>query len=64
MPLVTSEFEAELVRRRVKKWEFAAAHGIRADKLSVLLRDPTLPDSFLETLDRIAPVAREEAAAS
>jgi len=29
-----------------------------------MLQCPALPDEFMETLDRIAPVKREEAAAS
>lgn len=58
----TSWFVGELHAREVSKGDFARAHGITPQDLSVMLRCPALPDSFIETLDRIAPVAREEAA--
>lgn len=60
----TGEFVAELHRRRVTRTAFAAAHGLHPSQLSHMLQCPALPDEFMETLDRIAPVKREEAAAS
>lgn len=56
MAVNTRDFEAELVRRGVRKWQFADAHGIRPDRLSVELRKPELDDSYMATLNRIAPV--------
>lgn len=58
----TGEFVAELHRRRVTRTAFAAAHGLHPSQLSNMLRCPALPDEFMATLDRIAPMAREEAA--
>lgn len=52
----TAHFVGELHRRRVKKSQFAAAHGISKQDLSVMLRCPALPDEFQQTLDRIAPM--------
>jgi len=53
----TKEFVGELHVRRVQKGDFARAHGISAQDLGIALREAVmLPDSYMATLDRIAPV--------
>lgn len=59
MGIDTAGFVGELHRRKVRHRDFAAAHGIRPQDLSVMLRCPALPEEFMTTLDRIAPVGEE-----
>ena len=60
MGIPSWQFVGELHRRGVKKSAFARAYGIRPSALSDLLKAKMLPDEFMETLDRIAPMPAEQ----
>lgn len=64
MAVPTHWFVGELHRRGVRKGVFAQAHGIHSCMLSMMLKAPSLPDEFLQTLARIAPMPEEAEAQS
>ena len=55
MPVLKSEWEAERARRGIPKWRVAEVLGVTPSILSVELRKPYVPDTYMEALEKIAP---------